>query len=462
MADGKYDLTQGGISDKLILVALPIIGTQLMLMSYNMVDVFLLGMVGREAVAASGLAGMYMWLSNGVMLIGRMGAEIGVAQNFGRRDEESARKFAVFSMYIGVVCGLAFALACIVFARPMIGFFRLEDAPVTTSARNYLSIVAFGMPIVFVSAVIAGIFNGSGNSRVPFLINSAGLVTNVVFDPIFIFSFGLGVEGAAIATVIAQAVAGGLALGALMMKKDRPFQRFSFVMKPEARHFAAILRWSLPIAVESVLFTFFTLIVSRFVAGFGAGAIAVYRVGTQIESLSWLVGIGISTAVTAFIGQNYGAGAWKRIRGCCRIALAWACVWGTTVTVLLVGAGGALFWFFLPDPALLGMGRSFLGIMAACQIPGCLEAVSSGVFRGFGRTLPPSIVSVSCNALRIPVAYALAQGVLGTDGIWLGITISASLRGLWIFLWFLADVTARLQSFKGMRLFMARGLKGKD
>ncbi|MDR0647927.1 MAG: MATE family efflux transporter [Synergistaceae bacterium] len=462
MTDGKYDLTRGGISNKLILVALPIIGTQLLLMSYNMVDVFLLGMVGSQAVAASGMAGMYMWLSNGVMLIGRMGAEIGVAQNFGRRDEESARKFAVFSMYMGLSCGLAFALACIAFARPMIGFFRLEDAPVTQSARNYLSIVALGMPLVFVSAVIAGIFNGSGNSRVPFLMNSVGLVTNAVFDPIFIFSFGMGVEGAAIATVIAQAAAAGLALLALTRKKDRPFARFYFIIKPEARYFADILRWSLPIAADSVLFTFFTLIVSRLVAGFGAGAIAVYRVGTQIESLSWLVGIGISTAVTAFIGQNYGAGAWERIRGCCRIALAWACVWGTTVTVLLAGAGGALFWFFLPDPGLLGMGGSFLRIMAVCQIPGCLEAVSAGVFRGFGRTLPPSVVSVSCSALRIPIAYALAQGVLGTDGIWLGITISATLRGLWICLWFLADVTARLQSFKGMGLFMARGLKGKD
>jgi putative MATE family efflux protein len=462
MTDGKYDLTRGGISDKLILVALPIIGTQLMLMSYNMVDVFLLGMVGRQAVAASGMAGMYMWLSNGVMLIGRMGAEIGVAQNFGRRDEESARKFAVFSMYIGTLCGLAFAVACIVFARPMIGFFRLEDALVTKSAQNYLLIVALGMPVVFMSAVIAGIFNGSGNSRVPFLINSVGLVVNAVLDPFFIFTLGMGVEGAAIATVIAQAVAAGLALAALTLRKDRPFARFCFVIRPEARYFADILRWSFPIAAESVLFTFFTLVVSRFVAGFGAGAIAVYRVGTQIESLSWLVGIGISTAVTAFVGQNYGAGAWERIRGCCRIALAWACVWGAAVSVLLVGAGGTLFWFFLPDRALLDMGRSFLRIMAVCQIFGCLEAVSSGVFRGFGRTLPPSAVSVSCNVLRIPVAYALARGTLGTDGIWFGITISASLRGLWIFLWFVADVTARLQSSKGISLFTARGLKGKN
>jgi putative MATE family efflux protein len=449
--NGKYDLTQGGIFGRLMMVALPIIGVQLMMMSYNLVDMFLLGKVGSQAVAASGMAGMYMWLSSGVMLIGRMGAEIGVAQNFGRRDEESARKFALCSIYLGLGCGLAFAAICIVFSGPLIGFFRMRDALVTKSAENYLSIVAVGMPAVFTGAAVAGIFNGSGNSRAPFWINAAGLAGNVILDPIFIFTLGMGVEGAAVATVAAQVLCVGLSLFALVIKKDRPFERFVFIMKPEIRYCADILRWSFPIALESMLFTFFTLIVSRLVAGFGAGAMAVYRVGTQIESMNWLVSVGMSTAVTAFIGQNYGAEAWDRIRGCCRVSILSACVWGTAVTVLMAAAGGPLFWFFLPDPALLDMGRSFLKIMAICQVFGCLEAVSAGVFRGFGRTLPPSVVSILCNALRIPIAYVLSQGDLGQNGVWLGITISATLRGLFIFLWFLADRRSRRLGLSRLR-----------
>jgi putative MATE family efflux protein len=443
--NGKYDLTEGGILDRLLLVALPIIGTQLMMMSYNMVDVFLLGRVGHEAVAASGMAGMYTWLSAGVMLIGRTGAEIGVAQNLGRRDAESARKFALCSIYLNLGLGLAFGAVCLIFARPMIGFFRMSDAAVAKSAMNYLSIVAVGMPALFASAAVAGTFNGSGNSRVPFMINAAGLLTNAVLDPIFIFTFGLGVGGAAIATVLAQVAAAGLALASLALKNGRPFERFVFLMKPEARFFADILRWSFPMTIESMLFTVFTIIVSRIVAGFGPGAMAVYRVGTQIESLGWLVGMGISTAVTAFVGQNYGAGAWERIRRGVRISASSSFAWGAIVTALLFFAGGPLFWFFLPDPALLGMGRSFLRILAACQIFGCLEAASSGAFRGFGRTLPPSAVSITSNTLRIPLAYALS-GRLGIDGVWIAITVSASLRGLCTFAWFLTDIAARLKN----------------
>jgi putative MATE family efflux protein len=441
--NAKYDLTRGGIFGRLTMVAFPIIGVQILMMSYNLVDMFLLGKVGSQAVAASGMAGMYMWLSSGFMLIGRMGAEIGTAQNFGRHDEESARKFALFSIYLGFGCGLASAAICIVFAGPLIGFFRLNDAFVTKSAENYLSIAAVGMPAVFTGAAASGIFNGSGNSRAPFLINAAGLLANVVLDPIFIFELEMGVEGAAIATVIAQVLCAALSLAALAMKKDRPFERFIFIMKPEIRYCGDILRWSFPMALESMLFTFFTLIVSRLVAGFGAGTMAVYRVGTQIESLNWLVSVGISTAVTAFIGQNYGAKAWDRIRGCCRVSILSACVWGAAVTVLMAAAGGPLFWFFLPDPVLLDEGRSFLEIMAICQVFGCLEAVAAGVFRGFGRTLPPSFVGIVCNALRIPIAHVLSRGSLGQDGIWLAITISASLRGIGIFLWFLADMRSR-------------------
>jgi putative MATE family efflux protein len=439
----KYDLTQGKIFDKLILVALPIIGTQLVMMSYNLVDMFLLGRVGSDAVAASGMAGMYMWLSNGVLLIGRMGAEIGVAQNLGRHDEESARKFSRNSMFLAASSGFAFAVVCLAFSSSLIGFFNVREAYVAKSAANYLSIAALGMPMMFVSAAAAGTFNGSGNSRVPFLINSSGLVLNAALDPIFIFSLRLGVEGAAIATVIAQAMGCSMSILALKKKKDRPFEHYAFFMRPEPRYITKILRWSVPIAVESTLFTFFTLVISRFVAAFGAGAIAVYRVGTYIESLCWLTGIGVSTAVTAFVGQNYGAGKLERIGGCCRVSLAASCSWGVFVTALLLIAGRHLFWFFLPDPALIEEGRSFLRIIAVCQIFGCLEAVASGVFRGFGRTLPPSIVSVVSNALRIPIAYALSRGSLGISGIWFGITIGASLRGIWAFVWFLRDIASR-------------------
>jgi putative MATE family efflux protein len=434
-AESKYDLTRGPILDRLLLVALPIIGTQLLLMSYNLVDMFLLGRVGSGAVASTGLAGMYVWMGEGFLLIGKMGAEIGVSQNLGRRDAETARAFShsaiTFALAVGVVYGVTLAL----FSERLIGFFRVREISVVSGAKNYLVVVSSAVPAVFVSGAIAGTFTGAGNSRAPFLINACGLALNAVLDAVFIFGFGMGVVGAAIATAISQYFACAVSLVCLFKKRDRPFERFVFFAKINLRALRQILKWTAPLCVVSFFFTFFTMFISRLAASFGAGAIAVYRVGSQIESICWLVGEGTATSVAAFVGQNYGAGRWDRIKSGIKMALVSWCSWGVFITFLMVFAGRAAFGFFLPDPALLDMGQSFLRILAICQVFGCLEAISFGAMRGLGQTIPQFAVSISCNALRIPIAYGMSR-FLGVNGVWFGVTVTASLRGLFAFLWF--------------------------
>ncbi len=202
MHSQRFSLVHGDITKKLLQVSLPIIGTQLMLMGYNLVDMFLLGRVGSDAVAASGTAGLYMWLSGGVMLIGRMGAEIGVAQNKGRRDNEAALAFSRNSLFLAVGLGVFYSLVCLLFSDQLIAFIKVRETHVVADAIMYLRIVGLAMPAVFISSSVAGTFTGAGNSRAPFLVNAAGLALNAVLDPLFIFTLGLGVRGAAWATLI--------------------------------------------------------------------------------------------------------------------------------------------------------------------------------------------------------------------------------------------------------------------
>jgi putative MATE family efflux protein len=447
--DQKYDLTQGSIVGKLLMIATPIIGTQFLLFSYNLVDMFMLGRIGSDAVASAGAAGMYMWLANGLMYLGRMGAEIGVAQSFGRGEPEEAGKYSQNSLCLAGIIGLSYALICYFLAAPLIGFFRIREISVAADAVCYLATAAVGMPFAFITATAAGTFNGSGNSRVPFLINLAGLLCNVVLDPLFIFTFGMGVTGAAQATVVAQILAGTLSLAALARKKDRPFQRYPFNGKIEARRLLQILKWSLPVGLESNLFAFFSMILSRFVAGFGAPAIAVYRLGSQLEAMCWLACVGFASAITAFVGQNCGAGEWARIRSCFRIALLCTSLWGLLVTVVLFFFGSTLFGLFLPDPALVKMGGVFLRIMAVSQILSCFECTAAGSFRGLGKTLPPSIVTTVCNGLRVLLGYFLAHNAgWGAEGIWWGITLGAAARGIWITLWYVFEVHTNLLSIE--------------
>ncbi|GAB1476505.1 MATE family efflux transporter [Bacillota bacterium] len=439
MNSEQYNLTEGGILKKLLFVAVPIMGTQLMQMAYNLTDIFWLGRMEDSvtAVAASGLGGMFLWLSVALMMIGRMGAEIGTSQNIGRRHMEAARSFAQDSMRISFILGLLYGAVLILFAGTLVSLLQVKEALLFDSTCTYLSIIGFGIPFTYVSAAITGAFNGAGNSRIGFLANATGLVINMLLDPLMILGFDWGIKGAAIATVIAQMTVLLLFLWFVKRHPQRPFEEFKLLGKIDKDRFKIILGWSIPVAMESGAFTLLSMVVTAMIsAWYGEIGVAVHEIGTQIESMSWLIGTGFSSAITAFIGQNYGAEKWDRIRKAYKLSLGLLLTWEVIVTIILVFGGRFLFSIFLSNPAeILDMGAVYLRILAASQVFMGLEGVCAGIFRGLGKTLPPSLCSIASNILRPIVCWIFAQWI-GMNGLWLGIAVTASLRGLSMFVWF--------------------------
>ncbi len=439
MASNTYDLTQGSILKKLLKIAVPIIGTQLMQMAYNLTDMFWLGRTEQSvvAVASSGLAGMYLWLSVALMMIGRMGSEIGTSQNLGRGDFASSQGYAQDSTRISLILGVFYGLVLVVLAEPLVALFRVNEQLVFNSTCAYLRIVGAGIPMTYVSAAITGVFNGAGNSRLSFWANAVGLLVNMVLDPLMILILGWGVKGAAVATVIAQATVCVLFVWFIKRHPQRPFDKFRILGRLDSARVRQIIKWSLPVALESGAFTALAMVVTTMVsAWYGETAVAVQRVGSQIESLSWLVGGGFASAVTAFIGQNYGAEKWTRIRKGYRISLISLLAWEALVTLVLIFGGRFFFSLFLQDPPeILDMGATYLRILAGCQLFMALEGACSGTFRGMGQTLPPSLISIASNLIRPFLCWWMSSW-MGLNGLWMGITVSAALRGTMMFIWF--------------------------
>ena len=431
----KYDLTQGNILSRLLLVALPLMGTQLMAMAYNMTDMFWLGRVGRDAVAATGTAGMYIWLSFAFVEIGRMGAEIGVSQYVGRGDRPGARSFSQNAIFLATVTGIIFATCMILLRYPLIGFFNIYEASVVEGATTYLKIVAIGMPFTFVSSAVSGTFNGSGNSRVPFVINSSALAINMILSPLFIFTFDMGIAGAAWSTVVAQALSVAASLFAIRFASIRPFEDMRLICKPDLARSKQIFRWVLPITTEGVAFTFLSLFITRFVAAFGADAMAAQRIAYQIEGLSWLVAAGFSSALTAFVGQNYGRGYYKRIHQGARLGMYAVIIWGLVISVVLFLFGRQMFLIFVQYETVVAEGARLLRILGTAQVLLCLEFWATGIFRGMGKTIPPTVATITGNTLRIPLCLFLSRTALGLVGLWWGIVIGMSIRGIILVVW---------------------------
>ena len=435
------DLTQGKIFSTLLRLSVPIAGAQVIQMAYNLTDMFWLGRVSGDAVAAAGAAGMFMWLAVGLLMVGRIGAEVGVAQARGRGENAVAYDYSRAAIFIAFGLGVLYGAFLFVFRDILVGFLDFYETHVATDTVAYMAVIAFGMPAMYVSAAITGTFVSSGNARTPFLINGGGLVFNMLITPIFIFVLDLGVIGAAASSSIAKIAVMIVSLIAIKRFKSRPFDEYHFFDSGKIyNNVKAIFKMAWPVSLENTVWPLFTLAVTRIEIGFGSSALAMSRVAIQVESLSWLVGAGFGAALTAFVGQNFGAGRFDRISKGVRYSVGVLIVWGAIVSVILWFGGGIIFQVFLPHYAINIEMRSlfitYLRMLAITQIFANMEYVGSNAFRGIGHTLPPSVVSISSNIIRVPLAFALSLTGLGILGVWGAVAFTSALRGIGSCTWY--------------------------
>lgn len=436
----NVDLLHGPVLPALTKLALPIMATSLIQMAYNLTDMIWIGKLGSNAVAAVGAAGMYMWLSNGLTSLAKMGGQVNTGYALGSGDHKEAAGYIENTLRFAAILGLLFGVVCLLFSVPLIGFFHLNSIQVIADARIYLQITCGLVVFSFLNQSFTGIFTALGNSRAAFLATTSGLVVNIILDPVLIFGIGpfprMRIMGAAIATVFAQAIVTITFLG--FAAKDRLiFPKVHYLGKLDKKYLASIIKIGLPTSLQSMLFTGISMIIARLVAGYGDAAVAVQKVGSQIESISWMTADGFAAAVNSFIAQNHGAGNRERIRKGYTHAMGIVLIWGVFCTLLLIFCPGPIFKIFITEANVIPMGIDYLMILGVSQLFMSVEITTAGAFSGYGRTVPPSIISIVFTSLRIPMALVLVKTTLALNGIWWSITISSIFKGILLFIWFL-------------------------
>lgn len=432
--DRNINLTEGKITSALIKLALPIMGTSFIQMMYNLTDMMWLGRLSTKAAAAAGTAGFYMWIGASIMLICQVGVSVGVAQGYGRQDFDDVRKHISNGMKFNLIIGIIYSLFLIVMRNKLIGFFELEDIETTKMAIEYLVIVALGLVFHFTNPIFSAIYNASGNSFLPFVVSSLGLIANMLLDPVLIFGLGpfpkLGIKGAALATVLAQII---VSLVYLMVSRnnDLLFSQLNLLKLPEMDYIKKIFKLGFPASLQSGVHAFISMVLTRILAQWGPTPVAVTSIGSQIESITWMTTEGFSTAISAFVGQNYGAKNLERVKKGYYSGLKMVGALGIFSTFLLMFAGGPIFKIFTPDDALaIAQGKTYLWILGISQFFMAIEIASAGAFNGLGRTKIPAITGIVLNGLRVPASYILSASLLGMTGVWWSISISSVFKGI--------------------------------
>ena len=446
------NLTKGPILKTLTKLAIPIMASSFLGTLYNITDMAWIGLLGAKAVAGVGVGGMFTWLSQGLVSLARMGGQVQVAQHIGRGEQEEAHGYAQAAVQMSALLGILFAAVVLILLKPLIGFFKLEDAEALAAAFSYTKIACGLIVFSFLSLTLTGLYTAQGDSKTPFAANLVGLAANMILDPVLILGPGpfprLGVTGAAIATVTAQFIVMSiLVMRILVTKKENVLKGIQLFEKIPPKYVRGICKIGIPTALQGMAYCMISMVLTRMVSGFGAEAIATQRVGGQIESVSWNTADGFGAALNAFIGQNYGAGKMDRVKKGYRASLITVGVWGLFITLLFVCFPEQISGVFFHEPTAIATAVGYMIIIGYSEAFMSVELMTVGALSGLGKTHLCSVISITLTSARIPLAIFLSGTALGLLGIWWALTATSVVKGI-VFVMAFYWITARMRNSK--------------
>ena len=358
----NIDMLNGSISDKLLLFALPLAATAILQQLFNVADVAVVGQfVGKEAMAAVGsnsaIINLIVNLFTGVAL----GSNVVIAQSIGKGDKKVISQVVHTSVLFAVIAGVAMTVLGEILA-PRILYATQVPEDVMPMAVTYLRIYMAGMPVIFLYNFEAAIFRSKGDTRTPLIALLISGIINVGLNLLLVMGFHMSVEGVAIATVVANLVSSLILFLRLLKSKDIIYVRFS-ELRITGYLLKHILKVGLPAGIQSSMFSVANIIIQSAINSLGATVMAGSSAAFNLEVMSFFVMNAFGQACTTFVGQNYGAGNYKRCRQIFYRVIILSYIFTAAMCGLILLFARQLVGLFNPDPAVIDIGVERLQIL---------------------------------------------------------------------------------------------------
>jgi len=411
---------------QLVTLALPVIATSFTSIAYNVINIIFVGKLGSHAVAAVGSAGFYMHLSWGLSTLLTAGVGIKVSHAVGSRQPELSKQYVRSGLQAISLVSLLYVVFVVLARKGLIGLIGLNDPVIEQSAANYLCLIALSIPFSHQNLLFTNALIGYGDSKTPFKINTIAFVLNAVLDPLLIFGAGMGIYGTSVGTIVSQALATALF-----------YQRINSIpaLRPSGNSFdwnvvKKLLALGVSPTLQRVSFTFIAIAMARIISDWGPTAIAVQKVGIQIEAVTFMTAGGFMSALASLSGKAYGAGDYSRQWKTFLSGMSLATAVGLLTSALMIAFPETLFSIFLNDVESLEMGHNYLLILGYSQLFMCLELMATGAFFGWGKTHIPAIMGIVLTLLRIPLALLFIHVWDNSlSSVWWSISISSMAKG---------------------------------
>lgn len=433
----REDLTKGSIQKGLLRFALPLIAGNLLQQCYNIADAWIVGRyIGEGALAAVGSAYTLMMFLTSVLIGLCMGSSAYFSIQFGRQDRDRLLKGVFLSfVFIGSLSVVVTALS-VALIDPILRAMQ-TPADVYGMMRRYLGHIFWGIPAIFGYNFFSNLLRAVGNSMASLALLGVSTVLNIALDLLFVLELDMGVEGAALATVIAQyAACFCIAAYALLKRPDLRVGREHMAF--DGGIFRAISGFSLLTCVQQSVMNFGILMIQGLVNSFGTDVMAAFAAGVKIDSFAYRPAIDFGNAFSTFVAQNHGAGQQQRIRQGVKSAVLALLAFCTAVTALVCAFAAPLLGLFIDAsrPDIIAIGVGYLRIEASFYFGIGLLSMSYGYYRAMGRPGFSVVLTICSLGTRVLLAYLLAPiPAVGVTGVWAAIPIG----------WLLADCVAAIR-----------------
>jgi len=428
MQEGAPDLVSGSIVRNLLKLAVPMILGNVMYTLFSVVDMIFVGRLGPEAIAAISLSGTVLFIIMAATTGISVGTTAMVSRAIGAKDRLQADTVAAQSVMLGIMVSALLAVLGILSSEQLLTLIGARGETLAL-AEGYLNIMFVGIVTVILLYLVMGIMQGAGDARTPMIIVSLSNALNLVLDPLLIFGlFGfprLGVEGAAIATVLSSGVF--LLVGLYILVSARTCVGIRLKgLKVELSIMRKMVGIGIPASFNLIIRSGAGMLFMIIVAMYGTVAIATYGIAMRIDSIVLMPIYSIAMASSALVGQNLGAKSPERAEATAMSA--------AKICTLLTGGFGVLFFIVAPQivsvftdsSEVIVMGASCVRVLVLSYVFIGYGMVLAMSLNGAGDTAPPLVGTVvSLIVFQLPLAFVLPKLVLGVNGLWLSIVIGA-------------------------------------
>lgn len=424
MKNNSHTLTKGSVGKGILLFALPLLGSSLIQQLYSTVDLIFVGqLLGTKASAAIGASGLIVTCLIGFFNGMAVGTNVFAARHYGARRFEQLKKLMQTIFWTGIIGGFFLTVIGLVLSPVFLTWMGTPESIFPLAVR-YLRIYMASMISVVSYNLLSGVLRALGDSRTPMLYQFFGGIINVFADFIFLYVFHMGVEGTAFATLFSQTFAAiGVMIHLYRLKEPYALRiRFSDCSLKE---FTDILKVGVPAGVQSIIITLSNIIIQSQINTLGVTSVASFTVYFRVELIIYLPIVALGQAVVSFIGQNYGAGNWERIKKGNRLCIFGGSLITFAACILLIIAMPVILNVFTKDAAVAAQTLEIVKVTFPFYFFYTILECFSSNLRGFGKAFLPMIVTViSFCGFRIIALFALMAKNPSPDKVALSYPIS--------------------------------------